>query len=102
MKVVHVESGTVAGMQTVACPKGVPCEAKAGCSRPGGVIEQIDELETTLKPQQGNDLLEVERKDDEGSPNCSEDITLWKRDSTASEGDLLLKKFPTDRVENIS
>ncbi|KAH8039546.1 hypothetical protein HPB51_007448 [Rhipicephalus microplus] len=97
-KVMHAESGTVAGMQTVASPKGVPCETEAGSSRPGDVIEQIYELETTLELQQGNDLSEVEKEDDEGSPKGSEDITLLKPDSTASEVELLLKSFPTDRV----
>ncbi|KAH8008740.1 hypothetical protein HPB51_003387 [Rhipicephalus microplus] len=69
---------------------------------PGGVIAQIDELETTLEPQQGNDLSDVEIEDDEGSPKYSEDITLLNPDSTASEGELLLKAFRTDRVGNVS
>ncbi|KAH8022155.1 hypothetical protein HPB51_022288 [Rhipicephalus microplus] len=52
-------------MQSVASLKGVPCETEAGSSRPGGVIEQTYELETTLEPPQGNDLSDVERDDDE-------------------------------------
>ncbi|KAH8026367.1 hypothetical protein HPB51_020351 [Rhipicephalus microplus] len=99
-KVVHVESGTVAGMRTVASPKGVPCETEAGSSRPDKVIEEIDELETTLEPQQGNDLSDVKREDNEGSPNRSEHITLLKPDSTVSEGELRLKVSPTDSVGN--
>ncbi|KAH8025581.1 hypothetical protein HPB51_010039 [Rhipicephalus microplus] len=101
-KVVHAESRTRDGMQTVASPNGVLCETKAGSSCPDGVIEQIGELETMLEPQQGNYFSDVEREDDKGSPKCSEDKTLLKPDSTASEGELLLKAFPTDRVGNVS
>ncbi|KAH8024569.1 hypothetical protein HPB51_025488 [Rhipicephalus microplus] len=101
-KVVHVESGAGNGMQTVASSKGVPCETEAGSSRPGGVIKQKNERETTLELKQGNDLSDVEREDNESSPKCSEDITLMKPDSTASEGELLLKVFPTDSVGNVS
>ncbi|KAH8042655.1 hypothetical protein HPB51_025158 [Rhipicephalus microplus] len=68
----------------------------------GMTASRKDELETTLEPQQGNDLSDVEREDNEGSPKCSEDITLLKLDSTASEGELLLKVFPTDSVGNVS
>ncbi|KAH8018331.1 hypothetical protein HPB51_002779 [Rhipicephalus microplus] len=89
-------------MRTVASTKGVPCETEAGSSRPDGVIEQIDELETTLEPQQEHYFSDVEREDDKGSPKCSEDITLLKPDSTAREGELLLKVFPTDSVGNAS
>ncbi|KAH8033494.1 hypothetical protein HPB51_013353 [Rhipicephalus microplus] len=63
---------------------------------------RIGELETILEPQQGNYFLDVEREDIEGSPKCSEHITLLELYSTASEGELLLKVFPTDSVGNAS
>ncbi|KAH8035893.1 hypothetical protein HPB51_010645 [Rhipicephalus microplus] len=99
-KVLHVESATVAGMQTGTSPKGVPCETKAGSRHPNGVIEQIDELEITLEPQQRNDHSQVEREDKKGSPKCSKDVTLLKPNSTASEGELLFELFPTDSLGN--
>ncbi|KAH8010008.1 hypothetical protein HPB51_024358 [Rhipicephalus microplus] len=50
------------------------------------VIEQIDELETTLEPPEGSDPSDVESEDNEGSSKCSEDIALLELDSTAKEG----------------